>query len=193
MNPFTAGLDPGAAALLIVLQLVLLLAHIACTIWFSAVIARALQRVAAEYRYMPPGSAWLRLLSLAPCIGAIFVQVFDFFLLPRTSRSLARAFAAGGDSSRGDCGERLAWTSCILTTLGAACASIGGIAGVVWVFAAYPLFGESIQSGSGLPPEALPGLFLLSASVMIGALAWLVSMVVFLVWIWKINKLSRAL
>jgi Trk-type K+ transport system membrane component len=60
----------------------------------------ALSTVPAEHREIEPWVPWLMLVPLVQL-------VVNFIALTKTPRSLAKALAAKGDSSQGDCGEQL--------------------------------------------------------------------------------------
>ena len=49
---------------------------------------------------MEPGMVWLLMIPL-------FQIVWNFFVLPKTSRSFQRYFAAQGRTEFGDCGEKI--------------------------------------------------------------------------------------
>jgi hypothetical protein len=73
------------------------LAILAVVAWL---ISGCLKAIPPEHREMEPAMVWLILIPL-------FNVVWNFFVLPKTSRSFQRYFAAKGRTEFGDCGEKI--------------------------------------------------------------------------------------
>jgi hypothetical protein len=107
---YTDPFDLFASIGMIVGTLVFLLFNITVVIVTCWLTAGILKRVPPQFREMEPGLVWLLLI---PC----FNLIWNFFVFPKTSRSLKAYFESVGDRTVADCGEGLAMAYCILAVV----------------------------------------------------------------------------
>ncbi len=79
--------------------------------WF---LSTCIAKIPVQFRLLVPGIPWLFMLAFVPCLGPIFVAVFNFMFWPKLSQSFKAYFNSVGRTDVGDCGEGLANTYCIL-------------------------------------------------------------------------------
>lgn len=123
MNSGTMAMLAGLGVLVILSALLVGLAIAAFICWLMV---KNYERVPAKYRTMEPAHVWF---NLIPCVGL----VFNFWVFPGLAKSFKSYFDSKGDTSVGDCGEKIGlWYSictvcCLVPYLGA----ITGIASLI--------------------------------------------------------------
>jgi hypothetical protein len=107
---YTDPFDQFASIGLLVASALFLLLGLAVAIAICVLLSGVLKRVPVQFREMEPGLVWLLLI---PC----FNLIWNFFVFPKTSRSLKAYFDSVGDNTVADCGGGLAMAYCILSVV----------------------------------------------------------------------------
>lgn len=83
-------------------------------------LSTCIAKIPESHRQLAPGAPWIFLaafvFSLVPCfghLGSIFLVIYNFFFWPKLSRSFKSYFDSTGETSVGDCGEKIAMIYCI--------------------------------------------------------------------------------
>ncbi len=108
----------GGQLIAMVIQLVFTLVGLGIAIFILLFLSNCFKALPEEHQSMNPNLVWL---MLVPCVNI----VWQFFVLPGLAKSFKSYFDSKGVTDVEDCGEKLAWITCILTLI--PCVNIIGL------------------------------------------------------------------
>jgi len=126
MHDMSSGALAMLAGLGVLVLLGALFVGLAIAAFICWIVVKNYERIPAKYRTMEPAHVWF---NLIPCVGL----VFNFWVYPGLAKSFKAYFDAKGDSTVGDCGEKLAlWYSiCVVCCLVPYLGAVAGIASLI--------------------------------------------------------------